>query len=98
MTHDPLCRASRASVVCLHCAGENDNRGKSNYCSDCWDHYVGGLDQFEPVHECQCDLIAKAHKRGYEEAEAFYTNSCVSCGYAGEWSTWMCEQCTLEQP
>jgi len=46
---------------------------------------------------CQCDLIAKAHKRGYEEAKAFYTNSCVSCGYAGEWSTWMCEQCTLEQ-
>jgi len=49
-------------------------------------------------YPCDCNQIAKAHKRGYEEAEAFYTNSCVSCGYAGEWSTWMCEQCTLEQP
>ena len=46
---------------------------------------------------CQCDLIAKAHNRGYQEAEDIYTNSCVSCGYAGEWSTWMCANCAKEQ-
>jgi hypothetical protein len=46
---------------------------------------------------CQCDLIAAAHERGYKEAEAFYTNSCFSCGYAGEWSTWICENCAKEQ-
>ena len=67
MTHDPLCLASRSSVVCLHCAGENDNRGKSNYCSDCWDHYVV-FDLTEPVPECQCDLIAKVVKREQEKA------------------------------
>lgn len=67
MTHDPLCLASRASVVCLHCAGENDNRGKSNYCSDCWDHYVV-FDQIEPVPECQCGLIAKV--RADEQAKS----------------------------
>ena len=56
MTHDPLCLASRASVNCLHCAGENDNRGKSNHCSDCWDNYA--VLYPEPVPVCQCDLIA----------------------------------------
>lgn len=72
MTHDPLCLASKASVVCLHCAGENNNRGKSNYCSDCWDHYVVS-DLTEPVHECQCDLIAKvsdAHEEVCVDKEA----------------------------
>jgi hypothetical protein len=67
MTHDPLCLASRASVVCLHCAGENDNRGKSNYCSDCWDHYVVS-DLTEPVPECQCDLIARARADERDQA------------------------------
>jgi hypothetical protein len=46
---------------------------------------------------CQCDLITAAHERGYKEAEAFYTNDCFLCGYAGEWSTSMCWQCDSEQ-
>jgi len=46
---------------------------------------------------CRCDLITAAYERGYKEAKEYYTNSCVSCGYAGEWSTWMCEKCESEE-
>ena len=67
MTHDPLCLASRASVICLHCAGENDNRGKSNHCSDCWDSYVVS-ELTEPIPECQCDLIARIRADEREQA------------------------------
>ena len=42
---------------------------------------------------CLCDLIATAHRRGYEEAKKFYTNDCFYCGYAGEWSTYVCDEC-----
>lgn len=47
---------------------------------------------------CQCDLITAAHERGYKEAVEIYTNDCMLCGYAGEWSAWICEQCeSLEE-
>lgn len=42
---------------------------------------------------CLCELINKVHERGYKEAEEFYTNECMNCGYAGEWSTWICDEC-----
>lgn len=35
----------------------------------------------------------EAYNRGYKDAEKYYTNSCFSCGYAGEWSTWVCDDC-----
>lgn len=30
---------------------------------------------------------------GYEKAKETYTNDCFECGYAGEWSTWVCDDC-----
>ena len=33
---------------------------------------------------------------GYEKAKEFYTNDCLACGYAGEWSTWVCDNCQKE--
>lgn len=33
---------------------------------------------------------------GYETAEKYYTNECFVCGYAGEWSTWVCDDCQKE--
>ena len=30
---------------------------------------------------------------GYEKAKEIYTNECMNCGYAGEWSTWVCDDC-----
>lgn len=30
---------------------------------------------------------------GYETAKEYYTNECFVCGYAGEWSTYVCEDC-----
>ena len=36
----------------------------------------------------------EAYDRGYKDAEKYYTNSCFYCGYAGEWSTWACDDCT----
>lgn len=35
----------------------------------------------------------RGYSDGYKEAEKYYTNSCFSCGYAGEWSTWVCDDC-----
>lgn len=46
---------------------------------------------------CQCDIIRAAYQRGYKEAEKFYTNSCMLCGYAGEWSTYICDDCIERQ-
>lgn len=34
-----------------------------------------------------------AYNKGYKDAEKYYTNSCFLCGYAGEWSTWICDEC-----
>ena len=45
--------------------------------------------QKPPLGECTCD----AYSRGYEEAKEYYTNSCFYCGYAGEWSTYACDEC-----
>lgn len=39
------------------------------------------------------NLQDEAYERGYKDAEKYYTNSCFSCGYAGEWSTWICDDC-----
>jgi hypothetical protein len=41
-------------------------------------------------------LVKHEYKRGYKEAEKFYTNSCMFCGYAGEWSTYICDDCIEE--
>lgn len=35
---------------------------------------------------------------GEQKAKEFYTNDCLECGYAGEWSTWICENCQKENP
>lgn len=45
------------------------------------------------IRECICNELSMAYERGYKEAEQFYTNECMQCGYAGEWSTWMCDEC-----
>ena len=48
------------------------------------------------IEPCICDYLTAAHEQGYKEAEEFYTNSCMMCGYAGEWSTWICDDCLKE--
>jgi hypothetical protein len=58
------------------------------------DHYGHMFDC--PEYFCICDRLTAAHERGYKEAEKIYTNSCMSCGYAGEWSTWICDDCLKE--
>jgi hypothetical protein len=84
MTHDPLCPI--ISTTCINGPHVLILEAAPGYylCDAC-------------QRECQCDLITAAHERGYKEAEAFYTNDCFLCGYAGEWSTSMCWQCELEQ-
>lgn len=37
-------------------------------------------------------------EEGKEKAKEIYTNDCFECGYAGEWSTWVCENCRKENP
>lgn len=32
-------------------------------------------------------------EEGKEKAKEIYTNDCFECGYAGEWSTWICDNC-----
>jgi hypothetical protein len=48
-------------------------------------------------YEGSAPCIHDAYLRGYAEAEKKYTNDCFICGYAGEWSTWTCEDCELEE-
>jgi hypothetical protein len=43
------------------------------------------------------DAINDAYQRGYKEAEEFYTNSCMLCGYVGQWSTYICDDCIKEK-
>lgn len=56
-----------------------------------------GSDESNIDHCDICDVIARAREEayaaGYEEARKYYTNSCFSCGYAGEWSTYVCDEC-----
>ena len=42
------------------------------------------------------DAYNRGYKRGYEDAKIFYTNDCMTCGYAGEWSTYICNNCTKD--
>lgn len=37
-----------------------------------------------------------AYEQGYKKAEKFYTNDCMLCGYMGEWSTYICDDCIKE--
>lgn len=37
-------------------------------------------------------------EEGKEKAKEIYTNDCFECGYAGEWSTWVCDKCRKENP
>jgi hypothetical protein len=37
-------------------------------------------------------------EEGKEKAKEIYTNDCFECGYAGEWSTWVCDNCRKENP
>ena len=58
--------------------------------------YVRYEDHLSALESITGDIVDKAWAKGYAEAEKFFTNSCLSCGYAGEWSTWICEVCTAE--
>ena len=51
-------------------------------------------------HEEQAsnDAYNRGYKRGYEDAKKYYTNSCFMCGYAGEWSTYICDDCLNKSP
>ena len=60
--------------------------------------YVRYADYISALESITGDIVDKAWAKGYAEAEEFFTNSCLSCGYAGEWSTWICEVCMAELP
>jgi hypothetical protein len=80
MTHDPLCPI--INTTCIDGPHVLILEAAPGY-------YVCDACQ----RECQCDLITAAHERGYKEAEVFYTNECMICGYSGEWSEWTCDDC-----
>jgi hypothetical protein len=80
--HDPLCPSMDES--------------ESEYCSLCHCHLITKVrEDMRQPGRIQF-LIDEAYKRGYKEAEEFYTNSCMLCGYAGEWSTYICDECIEE--
>lgn len=68
---------------------------------------VQKYDTATAIHQTDCDewvkaseaeahekaAVDEAYKRGYADAEKYFTNSCFECGYAGEWSTWTCDDC-----
>jgi len=66
--------------------------------------YVRYEDYLSALENITGDIVDKAWDKawaegwaaGYAHAEKFFTNSCLSCGYAGEWSTWICEVCMAE--
>jgi hypothetical protein len=62
--------------------------------------YVRYEDYLFALENITGDIVDKAWAKGwavgYAHAEEFFTNSCLACGYAGEWSTWICEVCTAE--
>ena len=59
--------------------------------------YVRYEDYLSALESITKDIVDKAWAKGYAEAEEFYTNSCLFCGYAGEWSTWICDDCKKER-
>lgn len=59
--------------------------------------YVRYADYISALESITKDVADKAWAKGYAEAEKLYTNSCLSCGYAGEWSTWICDDCKKER-
>lgn len=59
--------------------------------------YVRYSDYLSLLENITKDIVDKAWAKGYAEAEEFYTNSCLFCGYAGEWSTWICDDCKKER-
>ena len=59
--------------------------------------YVRYEDYLSSLESITKDVADKAWAKGYAEAEKLYTNSCLSCGYAGEWSTWICDDCKKER-
>jgi hypothetical protein len=64
--------------------------------------YVRYEDHLSALENITGDIVDKAWAKGwavgYAHAEEFFTNSCLACGYAGEWSTWICEVCMAELP
>lgn len=59
--------------------------------------YVRYADYLSALEGITKDIVDKAWAKGYAEAKKFYTNDCLSCGYAGEWSTWICDDCKKEE-
>ena len=59
--------------------------------------YVRYSDYLSSLESITKDIVDKAWAKGYAEAEKFYTNGCLFCGYAGEWSTWICDDCKKER-
>ena len=59
--------------------------------------YVRYEDYLSSLESITKDIVDKAWAKGYAEAEKFYTNGCLFCGYAGEWSTWVCDDCKKER-
>ena len=59
--------------------------------------YVRYEDYLSSLESITKDIVDKAWAKGYAEAEKFYTNGCLFCGYAGEWSTWICDDCKKER-
>jgi len=55
--------------------------------------YVRYEDYLFALENITGDIVDKAWAKGYAEAKEFYTNSCLLCGYAGEWSMWICDTC-----
>jgi hypothetical protein len=55
--------------------------------------YVRHEDYLFALENITGDIVDKAWAKGYAEAKEFYTNSCLLCGYAGEWSMWICDTC-----
>lgn len=71
----------------------------SDHLPECDDNWI--QDKRAEYPYCICPALRayearvreEAYDEGYKDAEKYYTNSCFLCGYAGEWSTWICDEC-----
>ena len=79
MKHDPLCSWP---MICncniIRRVREDEKRYRN---------------EVEWKYQQAAEAAQTAYDEGYKDAEKYYTNSCFFCGYAGEWSTWICEEC-----
>lgn len=103
MTHDPACpqvepcpsnRWDQSPIHWSDSTIETETPICNNCRAVCCCYVIDYVREWERAM-CPSNLEAylKGMQDGYKKAEKYYTNSCFYCGYAGEWSTYVCDEC-----